>query len=257
MMGWKARSSPLSAVITAMIGWNGFLTLVALLVGASGAPWRLFAVASATAIVQAAVLWPLYLLRLRLDGQAVMRGAVGGALSGAFALAPWVLCVGALAASPAAWIAAAAFAGGAVGGFIAYFFADDARLVSLGQPVDEGRDAHWLEPFGFGAAIFASVCLPRSIDAAVYTTIVGAVVGVIAAGVSHYTPDRWKSSTRGVVGLCALGAVVGGGAAFLLRHQPAGLAAAPTAGALTLLITLLRGRVLAAREGAAPAGAGS
>lgn len=251
MMNWKARSSPFSAVLTAMIGWNGFATLVALLLGEDGPPWRLFAVASATALAQATVLWPLYLLRLRLDERAVARGALGGAVSGALLFAPWALHVGALAASPAAWIAAAALAGAVVGAFIAYFFADDARLLGLGRPVDAGRDAHWLEPFAFGAGVFASVCLPRSVDAAVYTTIVGAVVGVVAAGASHYTPDAWKSSARGVLAFCALGAVLGGGAAFLLRHQPASLAAAPTAGALTLLITILRGKALAAREAGA------
>jgi hypothetical protein len=251
MMTWKARSSPLSALLTAMIGWNGLVTLVALLLGAGGAPWGLFAVASATALAQAAVLWPLYLLRLRLDGRAVARGASGGALSGAVLFAPWALRLGVLATHPATWIVAAALAGAAVGGFIAYFFADDARLISLGEPVDRGRDAHWLEPFAFGAGVFASVCLPRSLDAAVYTTIVGAVVGVVAAGVSHYTPDVWNSSARGFLAFCAFGAVLGGGAAFLLRHQPASLAAGPTAGALTLLVTLLRGKVLAAREAGA------
>jgi hypothetical protein len=82
--------------------------------------------------------------------------------------------------------------GAAVGGFLAYFFRDDARLASEGLAADTGRDSHWLEPFAFGAVVFALVCLPRSVDAVVYTVIVGAVTGVVAAGLSHFTPDPWN-----------------------------------------------------------------
>ena len=247
----RRRSSPLSALVTAMIGWSGAVTLLALALGVRGSPFALFGVASVTALVQGAVLWPVYFVRLRLDGRPVVRGAVGGALSGALAFAPWVAWLSSGSAALAAWIAAALVAGAAVGGFLAYFLADDARLVSEGLPVDAGRDAHWLEPFVFGAGIFVAVCLPRSFDAAVYAAVVGASAGVVAAGLSHYTPDAWKASLRGFVAYGVIGGALGAAAALLLRDQPASLVAAPTAGALTLLVTVMRGQVLAAREAAA------
>jgi hypothetical protein len=246
MKSLRTRSSPLSGLVTAMIGWNGGVVLVALLVGWSDAPWPLFAMASVTALVQVAVLWPLLYLRLRLDGRAGARGALAGAITGALAFSPWAVAVAALREAWPAWLAAACVAGASVGGFLAYFFEDDTRLASLGLPTDAGRDAHWLEPFVFGAAVFAAVCLPRSVDAATYTVVVGAVAGVVAAALSHYTPDAWKASPGRALGLCAAGAVAGALGALLLRHQCVTLAAAPGAGAITVALTLLRGRVLAA-----------
>jgi hypothetical protein len=254
MNSLRKRSSFLSGLVTAMSGWNGGVLLVGLLLGWRGAPWALVGMASVTALAQVAVLWPLYFLRLELDGRAVARGALGGAISGVIAFAPWAFTVAALSAHAAVWLAAVSAAGAAVGGFLAYFFQDDARLVSLGLPTDAGRDAHWLEPFAFGVVAFTAVCLPRSVDAAVYTAIVGAVVGIVAAALSHYTPDDWKSSAGRALGLCAVGAAVGAASAFLLRHQLVTLAAAPSAGAITLALTLLRGQALAARE-APPAAA--
>ena len=76
----------------------------------------------------------------------------------------------------------------------------------------------------------------------------GAFAGVIAAGVSHFSPDAWKASLPHGLALCVVGAVVGAGVAFLLRHEAVTLATAPTAGAITFAVTLLRGQALAARE---------
>jgi hypothetical protein len=246
MSSLSKRSSFASGAVTSLIGWNGLVVLVALLAGWRGAPWALFGAATATALIEVLVLWPLYFTRLRLDRRAVARGALGGALTGLVAFAPWVAVLGGPPGAAVVWVATSASAGAAVGGFLAYFFADDARLAS--ERVETTRDAHWLEPFVFGTAVFAAVCLPRSVDAAVYTALVGAFAGVVAAGVSHFSPDAWKASLPHGLALCVVGAVVGAGVAFLLRHQAVTLATAPTAGAITFAVTLLRGQALAARE---------
>jgi hypothetical protein len=229
--------------------------LVALLAGWRGGPWWLFAIATTTAVAHALILWPLYFVRLRLGPGAVFRGAAGGAFSGVALFAPWRLGAAFLPGPAVAWLAAAVLAGAAVGAFLAYFFVDDARLASQGLSPE--RDSHWLEPFVFGVAVFAAVCLPRSLDAAIYTALLGAVAGVVAAGISHYTPDTWKASLPHGLALCAVGALVGAAAAFLLRHQAASLAAAPTAGAVTFAVTLLRGQALAAREAVSASLSGS
>lgn len=248
-MNWlRKRSSPLSGLVTGLIGWNGFVVLAALLLGWRDAPWPLLAAASVTAVVQVAVLWPAFFLRLILDRGAVPRGAAWGAVTGVAAFAPWVLGTHALAEHPVAWVLTALYVGAPVGAFLAYFFRDDAALAARGEAVDAGRDAHWLEPFGFGAAVFTLVCLPRTIDAFLYTTVVGAVTGVVAAGMSHFTPDVWKRHPARVLALCAMGAALGVLAAFFLRHQAAAIVAAPSAGALTFAVTLLRGQALVARE---------
>ena len=65
------------------------------------------------------------------------------------------------------------------------------------------RDAHWLEPFAFGAAAYLVVLAPRTLDLAVYAFLVGAIAGVFAAGASHFSPDRWKERTQGLILLVA------------------------------------------------------
>jgi hypothetical protein len=248
-MNWfNKRSSLASGLATGVVGWNGFVVLTALLLGWRGTPWVLLGLATVTAVVQVAVLWPAFYLRLRCDDGAVLRGATWGALTGPVAFAPWVLGVEALSAHRLAWTATALYIGGAVGAFLAYFFRDDARLLGEGAAPDEGRDSHWLEPFGFGAIVFTLVCLPHSVDAALYTLMVGAVTGVVAAGLSHFSPDAWKRSLLRVAAFCAVGAALGGVGSFLLRHQLVPVASAVSAGALTLLVTILRGQALAAEE---------
>ncbi|MGH9972000.1 MAG: hypothetical protein ACREBG_30000 [Pyrinomonadaceae bacterium] len=55
-----------------------------------------------------------------------------------------------------------------------------------GQAVDYGRDAHWLEPFFFGVVAYLIAFLPRSFGLAVNLAVVGAMSGVVAAGVTHF-----------------------------------------------------------------------
>jgi hypothetical protein len=249
MKALHKRSSFPAGMVTGLVGWNGFVVLAALLMGWRGAPWALFGLASLTGMAQVALLWPSFYLRLRLDRGTVARGALWGALSGTALFAPWLAVTG-LAEHAAAWLAVAAYTGAPVGAFLAYFFRDDARLASeVPSSVGSGRDAHWLEPFVYGAGVFAVVRLPRSVNATVYTLLVGALTGVVAAGVSHFTPDAWKGSTGRVLALCALGGGIGLAGGFSLRHHLAtALVTGPGAGALTLLVTLLRGQALAAKE---------
>ncbi|HEY5243254.1 MAG TPA: hypothetical protein VIJ22_17360, partial [Polyangiaceae bacterium] len=71
-MSSLSRRSPFaSGAVTSLIGWNALVVLVALLAGWRGAPWALFGAATATALVEVLVLWPLYFTRLRLDRRAV------------------------------------------------------------------------------------------------------------------------------------------------------------------------------------------
>ena len=107
-------------------------------------------------------------------------------------------CVAELARHPAVTLLVAGYIGAPVGAFLSYFRADDARIEAAaraqGRPVDYGRDAHWLDPFAYGAAAYLAVFLPRTLAAGVATAIVGAMVGVVAAGVSH--SSSCASATR-------------------------------------------------------------
>ena len=92
----------------------------------------------------------------------------------------------------------AAYVGAPVGAFLTYFRADDARIEAAararGRAVDYGRDARWLDPFGYGAAAYLVVFVPRALAAGVGTAIVGAMVGVVAAGVSHFFLARLRNA---------------------------------------------------------------
>ena len=120
-------------------------------------------------------------------------------------------------------------------------------------PVNHGRDAHWLEPFAYGALCFGAVFAPRDQDAAVYVVLLGAFVGVVAAGISHFTPDRFKFRLIPWSLLALSGALPGLIAGWLLREFApwfwlGSLRLGVCAGVVTFVVTLLRGRQLADRE---------
>src|SRR5205823_8016634 len=78
----------------------------------------------------------------------------------------------------------------AVGLFLGYFYRDDRRIEKQAEtdrkPVNYGRDAHWLEPFFFGAVAYLIAFIPNSFSLAVIVLVIGAISGVVAAGVSHF-----------------------------------------------------------------------
>jgi hypothetical protein len=146
-----------------------------------------------------------------------------------------------------------------VGGFLSYFYMDDKKIFDAagGKRPDTsfGRDAHWMEPFGFGVIAYLLAFLPfRHFDLTVNVIIVGAISGVAAAGASHFSPDGWKRSLP----LLALIIIVIGGlqgalSGWLLRTYSDQLPLSywlhgALGGIITYAMTFARGRQLAAKE---------
>jgi hypothetical protein len=269
----RRRSSWPSSFVTALIGWNGLATLVALAFGRAAPPLGPLLLA-ATGVALAEVPLLRACLAVAPGGQRVLAGAAYGAATAlALALAP-VFLVPALSEHPFVALGTAGYAGAAVGAFLWYFRRDDARLeraaaavpgpapvpapargpepAQMRGDVDYGRDAHWLDPFAYGAALFAVVCLPRSPALAVATVMVGAFTGVVAAGVSHFFLSRAGNARWTIAVAVVAGGAAGTLAGFLLRGVPHPLLPAPwpgaIAGALTFGLTAAVGRRLALRE---------
>jgi hypothetical protein len=146
----------------------------------------------------------------------------------------------------------------AIGIFLSYFYRDDLEIESeQANPPEQanyGRDAHWLEPFAYGAVSYMAVFLPYDFNLAGYVFIVGAMSGVYAAGASHFSPDHLKQKI-GLILLISLvvGGVQGGLSGFLFRQYHALLWQSPLllgalAGFITYIWTFLRGRQLARQE---------
>ncbi len=252
----KQRSSWTSSFLTGLIGWNGFALIAGLVLGYTIPSGMLFLVTSSVAVVQVLIL-RLGFFVLRLD-RSVPAGLLWGAVTGAALMGGAMSVFAPFREHFLVWSLTALYIGLAVGGFLAYFYRDDRRIEAQaqvrGEPVDYGRDAHWLEPFGFGAAVYLTVFLPRSLDLAVTALVVGAISGVLAAGVSHFflfakLRTSWLPVLLGVAGGMAQGAFSG----LLFRQYGDQLALSyltlgAIAGVLTYLATALRGRVLARRE---------
>jgi hypothetical protein len=93
-------------------------------------------------------------------------------------------------------LATAVYVGIPVGGFLSYFHRDDRAIEAeaAGRPVDYGRDAHWLDPFVYGALAYEIALVPRTPEVAISAAVVGMIVGVVAAGVSHFILSRWGNA---------------------------------------------------------------
>jgi len=248
------RSSWPSSFTTALIGWNGLTTVAALAFGRAPLLGTLLPIASALAVIQVAA------LRACLHFARRTRGLVGGAVVGTVT----ALLLGAaamarvpdLARHPVITLLMAAYIGAPVGVFLSYFRRDDARIeaaaAAQGRPVDYGRDAHWLDPFVYGAAAFLIIFAPRELWSGVSTAIVGAMVGVVAAGVSHFFLSRLDNAPISIPIAAVAGIPLGAATGFLLRaaaHPPLPAPVAGViAGALCFAITATVGHRLAARE---------
>jgi hypothetical protein len=156
------------------------------------------------------------------------------------------------------WLLNAIYIGAAVGLFLSYFYRDDRRIEAQarakGVPVDYGRDAHWLEPFVFGAVAYVLAFVPRSFDLLVAALVVGAMSGVVAAGVSHFFLFAGSRNSLWPLLLSLLAGALQGAATGLLFRRYADqlffsfLIHGMSAGILTYLMTALRGKALAQRE---------
>jgi len=253
------RSSWPSSFVTALIGWNGFTTVAALAFGRPAQLGSLLSVASACAVLQVLALRARLRLAHRPGG--VAAGPVAGAVTALALAAAAMACVAELGRHPVVTLLVAAYIGAPVGAFLAYFRADDARIEAAsrarGRAVDYGRDVHWLDPFAYGAAAYLAVFAPRALWSGVGTALVGAMVGVVAAGVSHFFLARLRNAPITIPVAAVAGAPLGALTGLLLRAAGGTPLPAPATGALAgmacFAITAAVGHRLARRERAGAA----
>ncbi len=251
----KRRSSWPSSFATALIGWIGFTVIVPLVAGYSGPLDQLFLIATLAALVQVIVL-RLAFFRFQMD-RGIRHGVFWGGLTAGFIVAAETLIFPDVRRHPYIALITGVYVGMAVGAFLSYFYADDRKIErdaqAAGTPVDYGRDAHWLDPFVYGAVAYSVVLVPRTWDLAILAAVVGMIVGVIAAGVSHFFLSRWKNSAATVPVATLGGAVLGAPTGLLFRSYASSLILplpieGAIAGGLTFLVTSIVGRKLAAAE---------
>jgi len=252
----KRRSSWPSSFVTGLIGWNGFFVIVAVVLGDAKSAGRLFLLASMAAVVQVLLL-RLFFFALRLN-RSMLAGGFWGGLTGFAVVIAEMRATSVFDRHVVIWLLNGAYIGIAVGLFVSYFYRDDRRLESearkSGRPIDYGRDAHWLEPFFFGTIGYLIAFLPKSFSLAVIILVIGAMSGVVAAGVSHFF--IFASPRRSVLPILLsvlAGAAQGGLSGLLFRSFAGELLLSPMAhgiiaGSLTYLMTSIRGRSLASEE---------
>jgi hypothetical protein len=241
--------------LTSLIGWNSFFIIVALALGYSGSAFFLLGFASLHGILQILIFKSLF-NPLKIY-QRFIYGVIWGGVIGGAQMAAQLFLHPFFTPHPIAWLLNGIYMGAAIGGILVYFHQDDRKIESelgTGEGAGNyGRDAHWLEPFGFGAICYLIVFIPKTIDLGIFIVVVGAWVGVISAAGSHFSPDGLKKS----VGAIFLFSIIGGGmglaSGLLFRQFAFNLYASPLligagSGALTFLVTILRGRGLALKE---------
>lgn len=254
---FKRRSSWPSSFVTGLIGWNGFFIIVGAALGQARRAGELFVLGTAAALLEIVVLRFLFFV-LRLD-RSMLAGAFWGGLIGGAVVFAETRITQIFAAHQVIWITNGVYIGIAVGLFLRYFYRDDRRIEGeakeQGRTVDYGRDAHWLEPFIFGVIAYVIGFLPGTFDLAVNVAVVGAMSGVVAAGVSHFfvfSIPR-KSVVIPVILSVLAGAVQGALTGLLFRTFATELWCSPlvhgaVAGSLTYLMTSLRATQLAGKE---------
>ena len=251
----QKRSSYLSSLITGLVGWIGFIIVGALAFGLNIPIYTLILAGAILAVVQVVFLKSLF-NTLRMHKHVAI-----GAFWGLFTSIPLYYALAYVnpefASNSWSWIFIFSYIGAPVGAFLSYFYIDDLKVQKsfhLQENVNYGRDAHWLEPFVFGVVAYLIAFLPNRLDVAIVVVVVGAMSGVFAAGISHFTPDRFKFSklhfTRLVV---IMGVAQGVLTGYLFRSFAADLMTHPLmhgviGGTLTYLATLIRGKQLAQIE---------
>src|SRR5215510_13438392 len=160
---FKRRSSWPSSFATGLIGWIGFTVIAALIGRYSGPLGRLFLIATLAAAVQVIVL-RLAFFALRMH-EGIWNGVLWGGVTAALIVAGEMAIFPEVRAHPYFASITGVYIGAAVGAFLSYFHADDRQIESerraAGQPVTYGRDAHWLDPFVYGALAYVVVLMPR------------------------------------------------------------------------------------------------
>lgn len=251
------RSSWPSSLVTGFIGWIGILFIGPLMFGFRAPAGTLFILGFCSAIIQIVVLRSAFFV-LQMQRHLL----VGIFWGSATAIGMYLACsafMPMLQEHTWYWILIYLYIGAPVGAFLSYFYIDDKKIfdASGGQKPDTnfGRDAHWLEPFGYGAIAYMLAFAPFSdFDLCVNVLIVGIISGIAAAGASHFSPDKWKHSYFMILLIViTVGSMQGFLTGLLLRsyqeqltwnHVSHGI----IAGNITYLLTFLRGRQLAIRE---------
>jgi hypothetical protein len=244
-------------LVTGLIGWNGFFVIVGAALGHTRSAGELFLFGTAAAILEIVILRFLFFV-LRMDRNMLAGAIWGGLIGGAIAFVETQISQ-IFAANPIIWTLNGVYIGVAVGLFLCYFYRDDRRIENeakeRGRSVDYGRDAHWLEPFIFGVIAYLIGFLPTTSDLAVNVAVVGAMSGVVAAGVSHFflfSIPR-KSVIVPVILSVIAGSLQGALTGLLFRTFAVELWSSPlvhgaVAGSLTYLMTSLRATQLAGKE---------
>ena len=253
----QQRSSWLSSLLTGLIGWNGFVVIVPLALGYTQSLRPLLLVASGAAVIQVVVL-RLVFVPLRMH-----RSLVAGAIWGGLTAVPLVLRAGKFCelVGHHSWIAmvTGVYVGIPIGTFLAYFHRDDRKIeaeaIATGVAVDYGRDAHWLDPFIYGAVCYLIAGIPLTVDAVISCTTVGSIVGVFAAGVSHFGLSRWNNAIWTIPALALLGLGLGTATGILFRNYGHSLGVpylvvGALGGMLTCVVTATMGRHLSLKEAA-------
>ena len=252
---FRRRSSWPSSLATALIGWIGFTIVVPLALGYTGPLAVLFEAAFICAVAQA-VLLRLAFNPLRMD-RSILAGSGWGAISGAALAAACAGLFPDVRSHPFVAVITGVYIGSAVGTFLSYFHRDDRKIeaeaLAMRVPVDYGRDAHWLDPFVYGAVAYELALLPRTAEVAICAAVVGMIVGVVAAGVSHFFLSRWNNGLGTLLAATLAGIALGAASGLLFRNYASGLPMPPltsgaAGGALTFLVTATVGRRLALVE---------
>ena len=256
MNRFQQRSSWPSSLLTGLLGWIGWIFIGPLIFGIPADFRMQCLLAISSAFIQVIALrllfFPLQMHR------SLFIGIVWGMLTALGLYAAAATIYPALGEERLYWILIYLYVGAPVGGFLSYFYRDDQKILigQAGTPqVNYGRDAHWLEPFGFGIAAYLVAFHPLdSAQLLINVIITGAVSGIAAAGASHFSPDTWKRSylLLGVL-IIVIGAAQGALTGFLFRNYEPALIGnyvlkGAAGGIITYLITFLRGRHLAYRE---------
>lgn len=246
-----------SSFVTGFVGWIGFIFIGPLIFGFKISANILFLLGLCSAIVQILVLrLGFFVLQMQ---KHILVGTFWGLFTAIGIYFTTIIFYPALKEHQFYWLLIYAYIGAPVGAFLSYFFIDDKKIFNVvgGEKPETnfGRDAHWLEPFGFGVIAYLIAFFPFThFNLFINVFIVGAMSGVFAAGASHFSPDKWKQS----FGLLAiiilgLGSFQGFLTGLLLRTYADqlytnNLVHGIIGGVITYAMTFARGRQLAIKE---------
>lgn len=244
--------------MTGLIGWNGFAIIAPLAVGYKGALGELFVAGTLAALAQVLLLRSAF-FALRMD-RSLVAGGIWGGLTAALLILVERIWIDVVAQHTLMALATGIYVGIPVGAFLSYFYKDDREIESQAAEsgvtladVDYGRDGHWLDPFVYGAVCYLIAFFPARVELAICAATVGSIVGVVAAGVSHFVLSRWNNAVWTIPVAIGGGAVVGLVSGLLFRHYDdllwmPHLAVGSLAGVLTFASTASVGRMLGLKE---------